>query len=263
MLAPMKKKFRALSWNVNGLRAALGKGLNAVIEDPTLDAVCLQETKIDPQALEKLQFECSYPHCHWNAAERKGYSGTAILSRHKPIAVSCDFPSPKHSHPPEGRIIAAEFKEFFLVNTYVPNARRDLSRLDYRHNQWDPELRRHLTALANFKPVVICGDFNVAHQEIDLANPKSNRRNAGFTDEERKGFSQLLDAGFVDIFRAHNPDTPGLYTWWTWRANARERNIGWRIDYFLVSESIANAISSAKIHPDIHGSDHCPVSVEL
>lgn len=262
MLLPKMKTFRALSWNVNGLRAALNKGLDSVIDDPSLDAVCLQETKIDPQALEKLEFQSPYPYCHWHSAERKGYSGTAILSRRKPIAVSSDFPAAKKSHPPEGRMIAAEFEAFFLVNTYVPNARRDLSRLDYRSQHWDPDLRRYLTTLANTKPVIVCGDFNVAHREIDLANPKSNRRNAGFTDEERNGFSQLLEAGFVDIFRARNPDTPGLYTWWTWRANARQRNIGWRIDYFLVSESIANAVHSAEIHPEIHGSDHCPISIE-
>lgn len=257
------KKFRALSWNVNGLRSALTKGLEAVIADPTLDAVCLQETKIDAEALEKLRFECPFPHCYWHSGERKGYSGTAILSRHRPIAVSTDFPTAGNEHPPEGRIIAAEFERFFLVNTYVPNARRDLSRLDYRSTRWDPDLRRYLTALAETKPVVVCGDFNVAHQEIDLANPRANRRNAGFTDEEREGFGRLLDAGFADVFRRRNPDTPGLYTWWTWRANARERNIGWRIDYFLVSEALATAVHDAAIHPDIHGSDHCPVSIEL
>ncbi len=254
--------FRALSWNVNGLRAALNKGLGEVLDDPSLTAVCLQETKIDPLALDKLQFECPYPYCHWHSAERKGYSGTAILSRRKPIAVSCEAPGKKTDHPLEGRLIAAEFDEFFLVNTYVPNSRRDLSRLEYRQKKWDPDLRRYLVKLAKTKPVVVCGDFNVAHQEIDLANPKANRRNAGFTDEERDGFSRLLDAGFVDIYRAHNPDASGQYTWWTWRANARQRNIGWRIDYFLVSEAIANSIQNPTIHPEIHGSDHCPVSIE-
>jgi exodeoxyribonuclease-3 len=249
-----------VSWNVNGLRSVLRKGFTDFLEKRAPDVLCLQETKIpdtDAQAL-----ALPYPHQFWHAAAKPGYSGTAILARKKPRRVLREF-SGALAQPPEGRLLAAEFAGFWLVNTYVPNSQRGLPRLPYRTGQWDPAFRAFLTELARDKPVVVCGDFNVAHEPIDLTNPGPNRRNAGFTDEERAGFSALLAAGWRDTFRDHHPDSPGHYSWWTYRSDARARNIGWRIDYFLVSTPLAPRVREAFIWPDVHGSDHCPVGVKL
>jgi exodeoxyribonuclease-3 len=194
-------------------------------------------------------------------ADKKGYSGTAVFSREVPLSVSEDFPGGKHAG--EGRVITCEFDGFFLVNVYVPNSKGDLSRLSYRYDSWDPDLKDYLIALRKDKPVVLCGDLNVAHREIDLANPKSNRRNAGFTDEEREGFSNLLAEGFLDSFRHLYPDRENAYSWWSYRSGARARNVGWRIDYFIVSEDLATSVREAYILPEWEGSDHCPVGLEL
>lgn len=252
--------FTLISWNVNGLRSALGKGFLRFVEERGPDVVCLQETKIPTDVAVKLALP--YAHQYWHEAAKPGYSGTAILSRKKPLQVLRDFPGP-HAHPAEGRLLAAEFTDFWLVNVYVPNSRRELVRLPYRQEQWDPALRGFLAKLAREKPVIVCGDFNVAHTPIDLANPTSNRRNAGFTDEERAGFTALLGTDLVDVFRQKHPEQPGHYSWWTYRANARERNIGWRIDYFLVSAGLAGRVSEAFIWPEVAGSDHCPVGVRM
>lgn len=249
-----------VSWNVNGVRSALGKGLLSVIEQRAPDVLCLQEIKISAEHLPALSLP--FEHQFWHHASKPGYSGTAILSRVKPRRVLRDFPQP-HKHPSEGRLLAAEFAGCWLVNVYVPNSRRELVRLPYRQTEWDPALRGFLRELAQEKPVVVCGDFNVAHAEIDLANPASNRRNAGFTDEERAGFSTLLEASFVDVFRARHPGEPGHYSWWTYRMNARARNIGWRIDYFLVSTPLVKKVRDAFIWPEVMGSDHCPVGIKL
>ncbi|MGA2051781.1 MAG: exodeoxyribonuclease III [Opitutales bacterium] len=249
-----------VSWNVNGLRSVLGKGFLRFAEERQPEVLCLQETKIPTAQAEKLVLP--FAHQYWAEAAKPGYSGVAILSAKKPAQVLTDFPRP-HRHPPEGRLLAAEFETFWLVNVYVPNSRRELVRLPYRQQEWDPALREFLRDLAREKPVVVCGDFNVAHEEIDLANPASNRRNAGFTDEERAGFSALLGANFVDIFRQRHPGEPGHYSWWTYRMNARARNIGWRIDYFLVSTPLVKQVSEAFIWAEVPGSDHCPVGVKL
>lgn len=247
-----------VSWNVNGVRSALGKGLAGFLAEAAPDILCLQETKCETAKARAI--ELGYAHAAWHEAEKKGYSGTAILSRVAPLRVEADFPG---DHPREGRVLTAEFKGFHLVNAYVPNAQRELARLDYRL-RWDADFRRHLAKLARTKPVLVCGDFNCAHQEIDLANPQANRRNAGFTDEERASFGELLDGnGFTDTFRARNPGRTGAYSWWTYRMNARERNIGWRLDYFLASEGLSDAWSKPQIHPEIPGSDHCPISLRL
>jgi len=251
---------RLVSWNVNGLRSVLGKGFLSFVEKRAPDVLCLQEIKMSDEHVPALALP--YAHQFWHHAAKPGYSGTAILSHVKPLRVLRDFPG-KHSHPPEGRVLAAEFARCWLVNVYVPNSRRELVRLPYRQKEWDPALREFLSALAREKPVVVCGDFNCAHEEIDLANPASNRRNAGFTDEERAGFSELLDADFVDVFRKKHPDEKGHYSWWTYRANARARNIGWRIDYFLVSKLLVPRVRDAFIWPEVSGSDHCPVGIEL
>ncbi|HTB63920.1 MAG TPA: exodeoxyribonuclease III [Opitutales bacterium] len=249
-----------ISWNVNGLRSVIGKGLLTFIEQRIPDVLCLQEIKISEEHVPALALP--YAHQFWHHAEKPGYSGTAILSHVKPRQVLRDFPG-KHVHPAEGRVLAAEFAGYWLVNVYVPNSRRELVRLPYRQKEWDPALRKFLSDLAREKPVIVCGDFNVAHAEIDLANPASNRRNAGFTDEERTGFTDLLGAGFVDVFRDKHPGEKGHYSWWTYRSDARARNIGWRIDYFLVSSPLAKKVREAFIWPDVTGSDHCPVGIEL
>lgn len=249
-----------VSWNVNGLRSALGKGFLAFVEQRAPDVLCLQEIKLSDEHVPALAIP--YAHQLWHHAAKPGYSGTAILSRVRPKRVLRDFPG-KHSHPAEGRILAAEFAGYWLVNVYVPNSRRELVRLPYRQREWDPAFRKFLGGLAREKPVVVCGDFNCAHEEIDLANPASNRRNAGFTDEERAGFSALLESGFVDIFREKHPGEKGHYSWWTYRSDARARNIGWRIDYFLVSTPLARKVRDAFIWADVHGSDHCPVGINL
>lgn len=248
---------KLISWNVNGLRACVGKGFYESIAALDADVVCLQETKIQAGQID-LALE-GY-ETYWNYADKKGYSGTAIFTRRHPLSVTYGLGIDLHDH--EGRIITAEYEDFYLVTAYVPNSQDGLRRLDYRQ-QWDKDLRAYLKELETRKPVVLCGDLNVAHREIDLKNPKSNRKNAGFTDEEREGFQQLLDAGFVDTFRHFYPDQTDIYSWWSYRFRAREKNAGWRIDYFVVSEALRPLLESATIHTEIFGSDHCPVEVVL
>lgn len=244
-----------VSWNVNGLRACDGKGFREIFGQLDADFFCLQETKMQPGQLD-IAFE-GYSS-YWNSAEKKGYSGTAIFSRHEPLAVTYGLGIEEHDH--EGRVITLEMPNFFLVTVYTPNAQDGLRRLDYRM-AWDDAFRSYLQGLDQRKPVIVCGDMNVAHEEIDLKNPKTNRRNAGFTDEERGKFSCLLDAGFTDTFRHFFPDTEGVYSWWSYRFRAREKNAGWRIDYFLVSDRLVPVLQSASIHNEVYGSDHCPVEV--
>ena len=246
-----------ISWNVNGLRAVAGKGFAEVFNRLDADFFCLQETKLQEGQID-LQFD-GYT-AYWDYAEKKGYSGTAIFTRHTPLAVTRGIGVDEHDH--EGRSVTLEMERFFLVTAYVPNSQDGLRRLDYRM-RWDDDFRAYLLRLAAKKPVIVCGDLNVAHQEIDLKNPKTNRRNAGFTDEERDKMSRLLDAGFVDSWRSLNPDVEGVYSWWSYRFKAREKNAGWRIDYFLVSADAAPLIDGARIHTDIYGSDHCPVELTM
>ena len=246
-----------ISWNVNGLRACNGKGFSEAFKALDADFFCLQETKMQAGQLD-LQFE-GYKS-YWSYADKKGYSGTAIYTRHDPLAVSYGLGIDEHDH--EGRVITLEMPEYFVVTAYVPNSQDGLRRLDYRM-KWDEDFRNYLMELRKKKPVIACGDFNVAHQEIDLKNPKSNRRNAGFTDEEREQFSNLLNAGFTDTFRFFHPDETGIYSWWSYRFKAREKNAGWRIDYFIVSDNLNDQLADAKIHTEIFGSDHCPVEVVL
>ena len=248
---------KLISWNVNGLRACVGKGFYESLAALDADVVCLQETKLQAGQID-LALE-GY-ETFWNYADKKGYSGTAIFTRRHPLSVTYGLGIDLHDH--EGRIITAEYDSFYLVTAYVPNSQDGLRRLDYRQ-QWDKDLRAYLKELETKKPVVLCGDLNVAHREIDLKNPKSNRKNAGFTDEEREGFQQLLDAGFVDTFRHFYPDQTDIYSWWSYRFRAREKNAGWRIDYFVVSEALRPQLVSAAIHTDIFGSDHCPVEVVI
>ena len=245
-----------ISWNVNGLRACVTKGFEDIFKNLDADFFCLQETKMQHGQLD-LQFE-GYTS-YWNYAEKKGYSGTAIYSKHKPINVSYGIGVEQHDH--EGRVVTLEFDSFFLVTVYTPNTQDELKRLDYRL-QWETDFQAYLKTLDAKKPVIVCGDMNVAHQEIDLKNPKTNRRNAGFTDEEREKMTQLLNSGFVDTFRFLYPETI-TYSWWSYRFKAREKNTGWRIDYFLTSERLKDKITEAKIHTDILGSDHCPVELDL
>lgn len=247
---------KLISWNVNGLRACAGKGFGESFKALDADVVCLQETKMQAGQLD-LEFD-GY-ESYWNYADKKGYSGTAIYTRIKPISVSNDIGIDEHDH--EGRVITMEFDEFYLVCVYVPNSQDELKRLTYRM-KWEDDFRSYVSGLAEKKGVVICGDLNVAHNDIDIKNPASNRHNAGFTDEERGKFNALLDAGFVDSWRMLNPDTV-KYSWWSYRFKARERNAGWRIDYFIVSESMKDRISGAEIHNEIFGSDHCPVELDL
>ena len=248
---------RFVSWNVNGLRAALKKGFMESFKELNADVFCLQETKMqEGQAILDLPGYEQY----FYSAEKKGYSGTAIFTRVKPLSVSYGIGIEEHDN--EGRVITMELPAVYLVTVYTPNAKRALERLDYRM-VWEDAFRAFLLDLRAKKPVVVCGDLNVAHTEIDLKNPKSNRRNAGFTDEERGKFSELLEAGFVDTFRALYPDRTGAYTWWSYLRHARETNAGWRIDYFLVSAELRDRIAAAEIHSDIFGSDHCPVSLTL
>ncbi len=248
---------KLISWNVNGLRACVGKGFLEFFRIIGADAVCLQETKLQPH---QIQLETPGYRQYWNSAERKGYSGTAILTRMEPLTVSYGLGIPEHDT--EGRVITCEFPAFYLVTVYTPNAQDGLRRIDYRM-QWDDAFRDYLLALDRKKPVIVCGDMNVAHQEIDLKNPKTNVGNAGFTDEERGKFTQLLDAGFTDTFRALHPDQTGAYSWWSYMFKARSRNTGWRIDYFLVSNRLFPRVTDAAIHADVMGSDHCPVSVTI
>ncbi len=249
---------KLLSWNVNGVRAVLRKGFADFIESEKPDIVCLQETKATPEQVVIPSVLAKY-HSVWNIAEKKGYSGTAIFSKAKPLSVCLGIDCAEHDR--EGRVITAEFADFFLVNVYVPNSKRELTRLAYRQ-QWDRAFLRYLKNLEQIKPVIWCGDLNVAHTELDLARPKQNTKTHGFTPEERAGFDAFVNAGFVDTFRVFEK-TGGHYTWWSQMTNARERNIGWRIDYFLVSAALAPRLKSAKIFPAILGSDHCPIGIEL
>lgn len=246
-----------VSWNVNGLRACLGKGFEDSFAALNADVFCLQETKLQPG-----QAELALPgyHQYWNYAEKKGYSGVAVFTRSEPLAVIRGLGVDEHDR--EGRVLTLEFEELFLVNCYTPNAQDGLARLPYRLT-WEDAFRAYLLGLDVKKPVVLCGDLNVAHEEIDLKNPRPNRRNPGFSDEERAKMTELLAAGFVDSFRALHPDLAGAYSWWSYRFHAREKNAGWRIDYFLVSSRLAPRIADAAIHPEIFGSDHCPVSLSL
>ena len=250
-------KTRMMSWNVNGLRACLKKGFLDVCAFADADMICLQEIKMRP---EQAEFELPGYERYWNSADKAGYSGTAIFTRQKPLNISYNFGIDAHRH--EGRIITAEYDKFYLVCCYTPNSKDQLLRLDYRM-AWEDDLRDYLIDLDQVKPVVYCGDLNVAHKEIDLKNPNTNRRNPGFTDEEREKLSKLLDSGFLDSFRVIHPDLTGAYTWWSYRGRARERNTGWRIDYFIVSERLKDNIKNADIWSEIQGSDHCPVMLEL
>ncbi|MGF1530146.1 MAG: exodeoxyribonuclease III [Puniceicoccaceae bacterium] len=250
---------KLLSWNVNGLRACLKKGFKASIEAEKPDFLCLQETRLTVPQLESLDLpDFAFIHCH--PAEKAGYSGTALFSLQPPIGLETDFGRPEFKG--EGRVIAAEFADYFIVNAYVPNSQNELRRLDYRVGEWEPALRDYLQQLSSQKPVLYCGDLNVAHQEIDLARPRENQNNAGFTEPERAAFSSLLEHGFLDTWRHQHPNSTGAYTWWTPRAGARARNIGWRLDYVLVSANWTSIPWKSLILPDILGSDHCPVGLQ-
>lgn len=246
-----------ISWNVNGLRACNDKGFSDIFKNLDADFFCLQETKMQAGQLD-LAFD-GY-ESYWNYAEKKGYSGTAIFTKHKPISVA--YGINKEEHDKEGRVITLEMEKFYLVTVYTPNSQDGLKRLEYRM-EWEEEFRKYLLDLDKKKPVVVCGDLNVAHKEIDLKNPKTNRKNAGFTDEEREKFSILLDSGFTDTFRYFYPDKTEIYSWWSYRFQARAKNAGWRIDYFLASSRINDLLESATIHTEIFGSDHCPVEVQI
>lgn len=248
---------KLISWNVNGLRAVLKKGFIDIFHQLDADIFCIQETK-----MQEGQAEVDLPGYdeYWNSAVKKGYSGVAIFTRIKPVSVSYGLNIEEHDQ--EGRVITLEFEDFFLVNVYTPNSQSELARLDYRM-RWEDDFRKYLLKLNESKPVIACGDMNVAHKEIDLKNPKTNRKNAGFTDEEREKISLLLDSGFVDTFRKFYPDKTGIYSWWSYRFKAREKNAGWRIDYFLASKEIEDRVKDAYILNDIMGSDHCPVGIDL
>lgn len=248
---------KLVSWNVNGLRACLGKGFLDFVKESDPDVVCLQETKLQP---DQVDFDLPGYEMYWNSADKKGYSGTAVLTRVPPVNVTYDFGADEHRH--EGRVITAEYPEFYLVCCYTPNSQDGLKRLPYRM-QWEDDFRAYLKELDAVKPVVLCGDLNVAHNEIDLKNPKTNRKNAGFSDEERAKMTELLAAGFTDTFRYFYPDLTGIYSWWSYRFQARQKNAGWRIDYFIISDRLQPNLTAAAIHTDIFGSDHCPVSLEL
>lgn len=248
---------RLISWNVNGLRAVVGKDFVETFNKLNADFFCLQETKMQAGQLD-LEFD-GY-HSYWNYADKKGYSGTAVYTRQEPLNVTLGIGIDEHDH--EGRVITLEMEHFYLVNVYVPNSQDGLRRLDYRM-KWEDDFRAYLLNLNVKKPVIVCGDLNVAHKEIDLKNPKTNRKNAGFTDEEREKMTTLLDAGFTDSWRYFNPDVEGVYSWWSYRFRAREKNAGWRIDYFLVSNDAREKMVDAKIHTEIFGSDHCPVELDI
>ncbi len=252
---------KLISWNVNGLRAVINKGFKDFFKEVDADIFSIQETKMQEAQLDEtiLQIFEGY-NAYWNSAEKKGYSGTAIFTKQKPLNVT--YGIGKEEHDKEGRVITLEFEKFYMVNIYTPNSKRELERLDYRQI-WEDEIRAYLLDLSTKKPVVMCGDLNVAHNEIDLKNPKTNRKNAGFTDEERAKMTELLNAGFIDTFRYKYPEVEGKYSWWSYMFHAREKNAGWRIDYFIVSESLKDKIEDAKILDDIYGSDHCPVELDL
>ncbi len=248
---------KLISWNVNGLRACVGKNFMEDFKKLDADIFCLQETK-----LQEGQIELDLPgyYQYWNYAEKKGYSGTAVFTRTKPLSVSYGIGVEEHDH--EGRVITLEFEDFYLVTVYTPNSQDGLARLDYRM-KWEDNFLHYIKGLDEKKPVIYCGDLNVAHKEIDLKNPKTNRKNAGFTDEERSKMTHVLESGFVDSFRYFYPDMEGIYSWWSYRFRAREKNAGWRIDYFIVSERLTKRLEDVKIHTDIFGSDHCPVELLL
>ena len=248
---------RFISWNVNGLRAVVGKGFKDIFEELDADFFCLQETK-----LQEGQIDLSFDgyQSYWNYADKKGYSGTAIFAKKTPLSVSCGIGIDEHDH--EGRVITLEYEGFYLVTVYTPNSQDGLKRLDYRM-KWEDDFLSYIKSLDEKKPVIYCGDLNVAHNEIDLKNPKANRKNAGFTDEERAKMTTVLSSGYTDSFRRLYPDLEGVYSWWSYRFNARANNAGWRIDYFIVSDRIADKINDAKIHTEIFGSDHCPVELDI
>lgn len=248
---------KLISWNVNGLRACEGKGFSDIFKKLDADIFCLQETKMQAG---QLDMEFAGYQSFWNYAEKKGYSGTAIFTRISPLKASYGIGIEEHDH--EGRVITLEFESFFMVCVYTPNSQEELKRLDYRM-KWEDDFRAYLTGLDKKKPVIVCGDMNVAHKEIDLKNPKTNHNNAGFTDQEREKFTLLLEAGFTDTWRHFYPDMEGVYSWWSYRFQSRQRNTGWRIDYFLTSNRLKNSLKDAKIHTDILGSDHCPVELDI
>lgn len=248
------------SWNVNGIRSVLNKGaLQSYLDESNPDIICLQETKAQEDQVDFDFSELGY-YEYWNSAVRKGYSGTAIFTKIKPLSVTYGIGIEDHDQ--EGRVITLEFADYYLVTVYTPNAKRDLTRLEYRQ-VWEDDFLAYLNTLNAVKPIVFCGDLNVAHQEIDLANPKTNTKNAGFTIEERTKFSQIIEAGYVDVFRYRNPEVTGAYTWWSYMNKARQRNVGWRIDYFVVSPNIIDRIHDVKIRPEVMGSDHCPIELEI
>ena len=248
---------KLVSWNVNGIRACVNKGFSDFFQEINADIFCIQETKCQKGQIE-LEFD-GYKS-YWNSAEKKGYSGTAIFVKKEPINVIYGIGKDEHDN--EGRVITLEYDNFYIVNIYTPNSKRELERLDYRQ-VWEDEIREYLLQLKKNKPVIMCGDLNVAHKEIDLKNPKTNRRNAGFTDEEREKMTELLESGFIDTYRYLYPDKENAYTWWSYMGKAREKNVGWRIDYFIVSNNLKDKIKEAKIYAEIMGSDHCPVSLEI
>ncbi len=248
---------KLISWNVNGIRACVNKGFEDFFKQIDADIFCIQETKCQPN---QIQLEFEGYKSYWNSAERKGYSGTAIFTKKEPLNISYGIGIEEHDN--EGRVITLEFKKFYMVTIYTPNSKRGLERLEYRQI-WEDEVRKYLLKLNKRKPVIMCGDLNVAHKEIDLKNPKSNRGNAGFTDEERYKMTQLLESGFTDTFRYIYPKKEEAYSWWSYMGRSRERNIGWRIDYFIVSKDIETKIKEAMIYPEIMGSDHCPVGLEI
>ena len=248
---------KLISWNVNGLRACMQKGFMDFFREADADIFCLQETKMQAG---QLDLELPGYHQYWNYAEKKGYSGTALFTKKEPLKVTYGIGVEEHDH--EGRVITAEYEKYFVITVYVPNSQRELTRLDYRM-QWEEAFLNYLKKLEENKPVIYCGDLNVAHQEIDLKNPKTNHHNAGFTDEERKCFGKVLENGFVDTFRHFYPDLKDAYSWWSYMGQARSKNVGWRIDYFVTSESLRDRLEDAKIHSSVMGSDHCPVELDL
>ncbi|MCH5337330.1 MAG: exodeoxyribonuclease III [Acetatifactor sp.] len=248
---------KLISWNVNGLRACMQKGFLDYFKQVDADIFCLQETKLQEGQIE-LELEGYYQY--WNYAEKKGYSGTALFTKQEPLNVTYGIGIEEHDH--EGRVITAEFRDYYVVTVYTPNSQRELTRLEYRM-KWEEDFLKYLKSLEERKPVIFCGDLNVAHKEIDLKNPKTNHESAGFTDQERECFSRLLENGFVDTFRHFYPDVTGVYSWWSYMFKSREKNAGWRIDYFVVSETLKERLADAKIHTQIQGSDHCPVELEM
>lgn len=244
-----------ISWNVNGIRACVGKNFMEFFNEVDADIFCLQETKLQEN---QIDLKLDGYHQYWNYAKKKGYSGTAIFTKKEPISVA--YGINKEEHDQEGRVITLEFDDFYMITVYTPNSQSELKRLDYRM-KWEDDFREYLKELDKVKPVIVCGDLNVAHKEIDLKNPKTNRKNAGFTDEERNKFTELLNEGFIDTFRYFHPDKENIYSWWSYRFKAREKNAGWRIDYFCASEKLKDRLVSAKIHTEVLGSDHCPVEL--